>query len=213
MKKPWFKRITVALTLALAISAASVAFPGTSSAAQTSSYTVKYGDTLWKIAVKYQVGLSELIASNPQLANPNFIYPNQQIKIPQANANQNWEAQVVSLVNAERAKAGLKPLTSDWELARVARFKSEDMRDNRYFDHQSPTYGSPFDMMRDFGIKYGYAGENIAAGQTSPEAVVKAWMNSSGHRANILNANFKKIGVGLAKGGSYQYYWTQLFTG
>ena len=88
----------------------------------------------------------------------------------------------------------------DVELSRVARVKSEDMRDNGYFSHESPTYGSPFDMMRKFGIRFRTAGENIAAGYPTPEAAVKGWMNSSGHRANILSSQFTHIGVGYAKG-------------
>lgn len=121
-----------------------------------------------------------------------------------------YEKQVVELVNKERASKGLSPLTLNTELSRVARIKSEDMRDNGYFNHNSPTYGSPFDMMKSFGISYRTAGENIAMGQQSPEAVVTAWMNSDGHRANILNANFTQIGVGYAANGNY---WTQMFIG
>jgi len=124
-----------------------------------------------------------------------------------------YEQRVVELVNVEREKAGLQPLKVDAQLSRVARLKSEDMRDNNYFSHNSPTYGSPFDMMQNYGINYRTAGENIAAGQKTPEDVVNAWMNSSGHRANILNANFTHIGVGLAEGGSYGTYWTQEFIG
>lgn len=82
------------------------------------------------------------------------------------------------------------------------------MQQQNYFSHTSPTYGSPFDMMRDFGITYRSAGENIAKGQTSPEEVVQAWMNSQGHRENILNANFTHIGVGYEQNGNH---WTQMF--
>lgn len=124
-----------------------------------------------------------------------------------------FEDEVVRLVNQERAKHDLAALQSDWELARVARYKSEDMRDLRYFNHTSPTYGSPHDMIRNFGISYRASGENIAAGQTSAQAVFNAWMNSSGHRQNILSANYTHIGVGYAKGGSYGHYWTQMFIG
>ena len=114
----------------------------------------------------------------------------------------------MSLVNQERAKAGLKALGSDAALTNVAVVKAKDMVDNNYFDHNSPTYGSPFDMMKSFGISYSYAGENIAKGQRSPAEVMNAWMNSSGHRANILSANFTKIGVGYVNGA-----WVQVFTG
>ena len=174
------------------------------------TYKVVSGDTLWKVAVKNQVGITELISANSQVKNINMIYPGQSLNIP-SNHYQSIEQQVVNLVNAERAKAGLNPLKADWELARVARFKSEDMRDNRYFDHNSPIYGTPFQMMKSFGINYRSAGENIAAGQTTAESVMQAWMNSPGHKKNILSPSFTHIGVGYAKGGSYGHYWTQQF--
>ncbi|WIV11457.1 CAP domain-containing protein [Proteiniborus sp. MB09-C3] len=120
------------------------------------------------------------------------------------------EKEVVRLVNVERQKNGLNSLEIDAELSKVARMKSQDMATKGYFSHTSPTYGSPFDMMKQFGIKYSTAGENIAMGQPSAEAVVKAWMNSEGHRANILSKNFTKIGVGYYK-GSNEPYWTQMF--
>lgn len=175
-------------------------------------HLVQPGDTVWKIAQQYQMGIQQLLAINPQINNANLIYPGQRIKITQAQHNeQQFENRVVELTNLERMKHGLKPLTINGDLARVAAIKSKDMLSNNYFAHQSPTYGSPFDMMSYFGINYSYAGENIAAGQRSPEEVVQAWMNSPGHRANILNPNYTQIGVGFAKGGSYQYYWTQMF--
>lgn len=114
--------------------------------------------------------------------------------------------QVVSLVNQERAKAGLAPLTSDPALANMALDKAKDMYNNNYFDHNSPTYGSPFDMMSAYGISYSYAGENIAKGQRNPQEVMDAWMNSTGHRENILNSNYTKIGVAY-----YNGEWVQEF--
>jgi len=122
-------------------------------------------------------------------------------------AQSEFATQVVKLVNAERAKGGLSALTSDALLTRVATDKAKDMYDKNYFDHQSPTYGSPFDMMRAYGVQYSYAGENIAKGQRSPEEVMTAWMNSEGHRQNIMNPNFKKIGVAY-----YNGEWVQEFT-
>ena len=119
-----------------------------------------------------------------------------------------YEKQVVEIVNRYRAENGLKPLTLNTELSRVARLKSQDMKDKKYFSHTSPTYGSPFDMMKKFGISYRTAGENIAMGQRTPEAVMTAWMNSSGHRANILNSTYTQIGVGYVADGNY---WTQMF--
>ena len=175
------------------------------------SYTVAKGDTMWKIASKHQVGTSELIRANPQITDPNLIYPGQVLTIPQMEASvQEFENEVIRLVNEQRVQNGLKPLTANWELSRVARFKSQDMVDNRYFSHTSPTYGSPFQMIRAFGLSFRTAGENIAYGQRTPQSVVKAWMNSSGHRANILNASYTQIGVGYVAQG---HYWTQMFIG
>ena len=121
-----------------------------------------------------------------------------------------YEQKVVELTNQERAKNGLSALKVDVTLSKMAHEKSRDMSANGYFSHTSPTYGSPFDMMKKYGITYSYAGENIAMGQQTPEEVVKAWMNSAGHRANILNKNYNYIGVGYVSQGNY---WTQEFIG
>ena len=181
------------------------------SAANTVTHTVVKGDSLWRIAVKYQVGLSEIIAANPQFENPNLIYPGQKVYVPITDANiTSYEQQVIDLINQIRAQNGLGQLTANWELSRVARYKAQDMHDNKYFSHTSPVYGSPFDMIKSFGISYRTAGENIAQGYATPQAVVNAWMNSSGHRANILNASFTQIGVGYVSNGNY---WTQMFIG
>lgn len=124
-----------------------------------------------------------------------------------------YQQQVLDLVNAERTKRGLSPLTLDAKLCNVATKKAEDMATKNYFDHTSPTYGSPFDMMRQFGVSYQAAGENIAKGQTTPQEVMNSWMNSSGHRANILSSNFTKLGVGVAKDSNGRLYWSQMFIG
>lgn len=175
------------------------------------SHTVASGDTMWKLAVQYQVGTSEIIQANPQISNPNLLYPGQVLQIPQLDsAVTSYEAEVIRLVNEIRQENGLKPLTTNWELSRVARYKSQDMLDNRYFSHTSPTYGSPFQMIKAFGLSYRSAGENIAMGYSTPQAVVNGWMNSSGHRANILNASYTQIGVGYVAQG---HYWTQMFIG
>ena len=200
------KKLISAAALCLALLAS---VPSAAAAGRT--HTVVRGDTMWKIAVKYQVGTAELIAANPRIKNPDLIYPGDMLDVPeQDDAVRAYEREVVRLVNAERAKNGLAPLTENWELSRVARYKSQDMADRHYFSHTSPTYGSPFDMMKAFGLSYRAAGENIAYGQRTPQAVVTAWMNSSGHRANILNANYTQIGVGYVANGNY---WTQMFIG
>ncbi len=174
-------------------------------------HNVVSGDTMWKISVKYETGLSEIINENDHIKNPDLIYPGDKITVPnEENAMTSFEREVVDLVNEIRVKNGLKKLKINWQLSRVARYKSMDMRDKGYFSHQSPTYGSPFDMMKSFGISYRTAGENIAKGQRSPQAVVDAWMNSSGHRANILSSSYTEIGVGHVSQGNI---WTQMFIG
>lgn len=129
-----------------------------------------------------------------------------------SSANMSYEKQVVQLVNVERQKVGLSALTLDSSISNVARTKSKDMASNNYFAHQSPTYGSAGDMLKQFGVNYSAWGENIASGQRTPEAVVSAWMHSEGHKANILSSNFTKIGVGYAVNSNGTPYWTQMFT-
>ena len=175
------------------------------------THTVVPGDTMWKLAVKYQVGTREIIDANPQVPNPDLIYPGQMLNIPQiSDTVLSFESEVIRLVNEIRVENGLKPLTANWELSRIARYKSEDMYTNRYFSHTSPTYGTPFQMIKAFGLTYRSAGENIAYGYKTPAAVVEGWMNSSGHRANILNPSYTQIGVGYCANGNY---WTQMFIG
>lgn len=183
----------------------------TTTAQAATVHKVVSGDTMWKISVKYETGLSEIINANDHIKNPNLIYPGDSITVPdEENAMTSFEKQVVELVNDIRVKNGLKELKINWQLSRVARYKSMDMRDKGYFSHQSPTYGSSFDMMKSFGISYRTAGENIAKGQRTPQAVVDAWMNSSGHRANILSSSYTEIGVGHVSEGNI---WTQMFIG
>lgn len=138
----------------------------------------------------------------------------EQNQAPKQNSSLNaFEQEVIHLTNQERQKNGLAPFKANIELSSVARAKSQDMIDKNYFDHQSPTYGSPFDMMKSFGISYRTAGENIAKGQKTAQQVVNGWMNSEGHRKNILNPNFTEIGVGYAVSPSGTAHWTQMFIG
>lgn len=131
----------------------------------------------------------------------------------QQNSNVSQEEQqMIDLVNEERAKRGLAPLKVNEELTKVARIKAQDMITNNYFSHQSPTYGSPFDMLNQFGISYRTAGENLAGNQTV-EAAHQALMNSDGHRANILGQNYTEIGIGIVNGGPYGKMFVQLFKG
>lgn len=122
------------------------------------------------------------------------------------------EQEVFDLINAKRVANGLVALKIDDELQNVARIKTQDMVDNNYFSHTSPVYGSPFDMIKNFGISYKTAGENIA-GNSSNSGAVNAWMNSSGHRANILNSSFNYTGIGVVKSSKYGKIFVQMFMG
>ena len=189
------------------------------------------GDSMWRIAKRYKVPFRVILDLNKHYPNPDLIHPNDDIQLPDGEHGQNTEQantgkgmeiaeqagstvqadEVLKLVNQERSKQGLKALTLSAELTNVATLKAKDMRDKNYFDHTSPTYGSPFEMMRRFGVQYSSAGENIAAGQKTAQEVMNSWMNSSGHRANILSANYEQLGVGYVEGGSYGTYWVQMF--
>ena len=185
-------------------------FPSLSSAQNMDTYIVKKGDSLWKIAVKHEIGVKEIIQANTHFKNPDLIYPGDKVSIPNIDATKDVETQVQALVNKERAKSGLQPLKMDWELQRTARIKACDMANKNYFSHDSPTYGSPFDMMEQFGIKYKTAGENIAQGQVTSSEVMKSWMNSEGHRKNIMSGDYTHIGVGFCAKGNH---WVQMFIG
>ena len=152
--------------------------------------------------------ISEFIKSNTQ--NTSDVTPKTDTSAGDNKTVSDYEKEVVNLVNSIRKEYGLSPLKLNSELSAVARLKSSDMREKGYFSHTSPTYGSPFDMMKTFGIKYRTAGENIAMGYRTPQAVVDGWMNSKGHRENILNSSFTEIGVGYIANGNY---WTQMFIG
>ena len=196
----------------------------------TTTYTVVLGDTLWQIARNYNVGLSDLMAVNPQITNPALIIPGQTINIPSStsvpgtpsepttpstpgtsNDLRALESEVIRLVNVERNKVGRSPLTTNNQVSNVARLKSQDFIDNNYFSHNSPTYGTPFNMLKSFGISFTAAAENIASGQRTAAEVMKSWMNSSGHRENILSPTYNQIGVGIARDNNGNIYWTQMF--
>lgn len=122
-----------------------------------------------------------------------------------------WAKRVLTLTNNERNKNGLEPLKWNDSLAELAKIHCDDMIARNFFAHDNPDGETPFDRMKKYGISYWVAGENIAAGQYSPEAVVESWMNSAGHRKNIMNPDFQYLGVSVVKGGSYGIYWTQEF--
>jgi len=199
------KTITFITTILIILTMSLTAF------AQGATYTVVRNDSMWKIAVKYEIGVSELIKANSQIKNPNMIMVGQKINIPEVDTLKSLELEVIRLTNIERTNRGLSALTNNWQLSRVARYKSSDMIANNYFSHTSPTYGSPFTMMQNFGLKFSSAGENIAYGQRSAQEVVTAWMNSPGHKANILSPSYTQTGVGAAKKSDGTLYWTQQF--
>jgi len=132
-------------------------------------------------------------------------------KASRSSGKTSFQSQVVKLTNRERAKAGCKALKSNTALKTAAQKHSADMAKKDYFSHTGKDGRSPFDRMTDAGYAFSAAAENIAAGQRTPADVVKGWMNSAGHKANIINCTYTEIGVGYAKGGSYGTYWTQDF--
>lgn len=122
------------------------------------------------------------------------------------------EKEVFDLINKQRTNNGLPALKNDSEVQRIARIKAQDMVDNNYFSHNSPTYGSPFDTLKSFKVSYKTAGENIAANSSNSSAVT-AWMNSSGHKANILNSSFNYTGIGVVSSPRYGKMYVQMFIG
>lgn len=205
-----------------------IGFAGSASAAQ--QITVKKGDSMWLIAKRYNVSFTEVLRLNSHYKDVNMIHVDDKINIPDGShgttTNQNSDSDniaqgnasaiagsveakenaVLLLVNKERKAHGLKELVLSTKLTSLAEMKSKDMAINNYFSHTSPTYGTPFEMMQKYGVSYRSAGENIAKGQATSEQVMQDWLNSSGHRANILSPSFTEIGIGY-----YDKHWVQLF--
>lgn len=147
----------------------------------------------------------------PKTTTPKQTTPTPAPTTPSTGVSQD-EQTLLNLINKERANAGIGALAFDMELMKVARLKAKDMVDNNYFSHQSPTYGSPFDMMKQFGVSFKTAGENLAGNQTL-EGAVKAWMDSPGHKQNILNGNFNYTGIGIVSSPTYGKVLVQQFIG
>ena len=120
-----------------------------------------------------------------------------------------FAAEVVQLVNEERQKAGLSPLTVNVQAVEAAQIRAQEIES--VFSHTRPNGTSFVTALSEAGVSYSGAGENIAYGQKTPEQVMEAWMNSQGHRANILNSSFTSIGVGHYQNNRGVSYWTQLF--
>ena len=123
-----------------------------------------------------------------------------------------YKDQVISLVNKKRASLGLEKLSSSTKLEEIAQFRAQDMFEDNYFSHTSPTYGDFSSVAKDLGYTAVSMGENIAKGQSSPSEVVDDWMNSSGHRANILRDNYEDIGIGIVEYQPGRFIWVQLFS-
>ena len=136
--------------------------------------------------------------------------PGKAATTPASGATAQYAQQVVDLVNAQRSQHGCGPLSAEPRLAAAARSHSEDMADRGYFSHASPEGEHADHRIEAAGYHWSSWGENIARGQKDPAAVMDAWMNSPGHRANILNCSFQQIGVGV-RTGSGGPWWTQVF--
>lgn len=206
---------------------------GLSKTAFAEHCTVQKGDSMFKIAERYNILFKDILEHNKHYPNPHLIHPDDKIEFPEHNsggrqsqetssednittgnaettgATESTQArEILEIVNQERRKQGLNPLTLSEKLTSIANTKAQDMTNKHYFSHTSPTYGSPFEMLQRFGVNYTSAGENIAQGQKTAREVMNAWLNSSGHRANILNANYTQLGVGFDENG---LNWVQLF--
>lgn len=205
---------------------------GTATSASAQHCDVQRGDSMWKIAQRYNVLFKDVLILNKHFKNQHMIHPKDEVELPDGStgtstndagsgdsepqrsdgeSESSQAVEILNLVNQERAKAGVPALTLSKKLTSIANTKAKDMADKNYFSHNSPTYGPPFDMLKQFGVSYSYAGENIAAGQKTAKEVMNSWMNSSGHRQNILNKNYTQLGVGYTSGGQYGSEWVQLF--
>ena len=151
---------------------------------------------------------------NGTITNTTTVQPNTSAANPQpaVSADSSAVDQVIALCNQARAKEGLAPLTKSDQLCTASRARSNELV--RVFSHDRPDGRSCFTIFNEYGISYGAAGENIAAGQRSAEEVTNAWLSSPGHRRNIMNPAYTKIGVGMVQqqGSAYGYYWTEMFT-
>ena len=189
--------------------------PGTMFKTVGTIYKNEYVRVFAKIGTWYVVQTDNDIIGAVSTKYIKLIYPTNNDNTNNTT-NQNGltteEQEVFDLVNKQRTDNGLKALKVDSNLQKVAKEKANDMVKNNYFAHNSPTYGSPFDMMKKFGISYKSAGENLAGNSTGKRAV-DAWINSEGHRANILNSSFNYTGVAVVESAKYGRIYVQMFIG
>ena len=168
------------------------------------------GTKIWVFLYTGTARLNQAVSPAP--AKAPTTPPAMQAPVGTADILTRDEARMLALVNQARAQSGLAPLAGDPELIRLARLKARDMVERGYFGHQSPTYGSPFDLLRSTGISYRHAGENLA-GAPDVETAHTNLMASPGHRANILNPNYTRVGIGVVEGGPCGKVFVQLFVG
>lgn len=197
--------------------------PGTTFKTVTTVYKNEYIRVFAKIGNWYVVQTNSDYIGMASAKYIKLIYPNNGSSSSKGNTgsstnntNSNGltqdELETFNLINSKRTAAGLPALKIDAELQNVARAKAKDMVDKNYFSHNSPTYGSPFEMMKSFGISYKTAGENIA-GNSSNSGAVNAWMNSEGHKANILNSSYNYTGLAVVSSPKYGKIYVQMFIG
>ncbi len=195
------------------------------------TYTVQQGDFLSAIAQKFYGDGSEASWQKIYEANKALIGPDPTqlqigmvLVIPPEDSGivvpSDIVSRLVELVNQERGKNGLAPLNLNPQLIQSAQGHSQDMADHNFMGHNGSDGSSPFDRMQQAGYQFSSAGENVAAGYTTPESVMDGWMNEApdsnghrGHRENILSSNYHDIGIGYAFGQATQFghYWTQDF--
>ena len=195
--------MALAAALATAMTAAAAApVPNTASVQRLcEKYSISFcGGQTDCPAAKPEQKPSDTPAAKPDSAPP---------QAPSGSAQSSFTAEVVKLVNAERVRYGLSALTVDTKVQQAAQVRAQETVQS--FSHTRPSGASFSSALTEAGVSYTRAGENIAYGQATPQAVVSAWMDSEGHRANILSRNFTKIGVGYTLSGGAAY-WAQLFT-
>lgn len=155
---------------------------------------------------------SDSTSSNNVTLNNTNVTQNNTPQIPSVNENTDLKNKLLNLINTERKSNNLKELQKDTSLYDAAQIKSDDMDKNNYFSHTSQTYGSPFELMRNLGISYKSAGENLA-GNSDITAAFNSWMNSETHKKNILSASYNYIGIGITKNKNYGYLICTMFIG
>jgi len=155
------------------------------------------------------VDMTPTVTEEPDVETGEGVEKTPEEDVPVIGLSQD-EIKLLNLVNEARVNAGVPPLKFDAELVKVARLKAQDMVNGNYFSHASATYGSPFDMMKQFNISYRSAGENIA-GNRSIEGAFNAWIGDDNHKRNLLDEGFNYTGIGIADSETYGKILVQMF--